>query len=218
MALNKLKFNSLNVTPTASKTVGFNSDADGLEATFAGNAMVFIKKLTASSSATLSFVNGTSDVVLDSTYKEYMFTFSSMHPATDGAHFQVGFRDGGTDYDAVKTSSFWRAQHEESGSTAKIGYDTDFHLTQSTSFQTIIGSESADNDQASSGYLHLFDPASTTFVKHYIAVVSNSNLNDYARVGYTAGYCNTTTAIDAVQFKMSSGNIDSGTITLYGIN
>ena len=182
-----------------------------------GGNMVFIKKLTASSSATLSFVNGTSDVVLDSTFKEYMFTFSSMHPATDGANFQVGFRDGSTDYDATKTSSFFRAQHEEDGSSSTLGYDTDFHLTQSTSFQTIIGSESADNDQASSGYLHLFDPASTTFVKHYIAVVSNSNVNDYARVGHTAGYCNVTAAIDAVQFKMSSGNIDSGTISLYGI-
>ena len=182
-----------------------------------GGNMVFIKKLTASSSGTLDFVNGTSDVVLDSTYKEYMFTFSSMHPETDGANFQVGFRDGSTDYDATKTSSFFRAQHEEDGSSSTLGYDTDFHLTQSTSFQTIIGSESADNDQASSGYLHLFDPASTTFVKHYIAVVSNSNLNDYARVGYTAGYCNVTAAIDAVQFKMSSGDIDAGTISLYGI-
>jgi hypothetical protein len=193
-------------------------DAGALDSGIAKGAMIHIKTLTASSSGTLSFVHGASSVVLDNTYKEYMFIFSSMHPATDSAHFQVGFRDGGTAYDAIKTSTFFRAQHEEDGSSSTLGYDTDFHLAQSASFQTIIGNESADNDQASSGYLHLFNPSSTTFVKHYISVVSNSNLNDYARVGYTAGYCNVTAAIDAVQFKMSSGNIDSGKICLYGIS
>ena len=180
-------------------------------------SMVFIKKLTASSSATLSFVNGTSDVVLDSTYKEYLFTYNSMHPASDGVHFQVGFRDGSTDYDATKTSTYFRAQHEESGSTSKIGYDTDFHLAQSTNFQTLVGYTSADNDQALSGYLRLFNPSSTTFIKHYISVTNNSNQNDYDKNTYCVGYCNTTTAIDAVQFKMSSGNIDAGDICLYGI-
>ena len=182
-----------------------------------GGNMVFIKKLTASSSATLSFVNGTSDVVLDSTYKEYMFTFSSMHPATDGANFQVGFRDGSTDYDATKTSSFFRAQHEESGSSSTLGYDTDFHLTQSTSFQTIIGSESADNDQASSGYLHLFEPSSTTFVKHFFSKFNSSMSSEGSNNQFSAGYFNTTTALTRFQFKFASGNIDSGTIKMYGV-
>ena len=117
MALNKLKFNSLNVTPTAGKTVGFNSSADGLEATLSGGAMSFIKKLTADGSGNnLTFVNGSSDVVLDTTYKEYIFLFHNIHPETDSAIFQVGFRDGSTDYDATKTSTFWYASHKEDDS------------------------------------------------------------------------------------------------------
>ena len=91
MALNKLKFNSLNVTPTAGKTIGFNSSADGLEATFSGGAMTFIKKLTASSSSSLTFTNGSSDVILDSTYKEYVFIYQDIHPSANGPNFQVQF-------------------------------------------------------------------------------------------------------------------------------
>ena len=193
-------------------------DAGALDSGLAKGAMTFIKKLTASSSGTLSFVNGASNVVLDSTYKEYLFTYNSMHPASDGVHFQVGFRDGSTDYDATKTSTYFRAQHEEDGSSSTLGYDTDFHLAQSASFQTLVGYTSADNDQALSGYLRLFNPSSTTFVKHYISVTNNSNLNDYNKNTYCGGYCNTTTAIDAVQFKFNSGNIDAGDICLYGIS
>ena len=193
-------------------------DAGALDSGLAKGAMTFIKKLTASSSGTLSFVNGASNVVLDSTYKEYLFTYNSMHPSNDGVHFQVGFRDGSTDYDATKTSTYFRAQHEEDGSSSTLGYDTDFHLVQSTSFQTLVGYTSADNDQALSGYLRLFNPSSTTFVKHYISVTNNSNLNDYNKNTYCGGYCNTTTAIDAVQFKFNSGNIDAGDICLYGIS
>ena len=193
-------------------------DAGALDSGLAKGALTFIKKLTASSSGTLSFVNGASNVVLDSTYKEYLFTYNSMHPASDGVHFQVGFRDGSTDYDATKTSTYFRAQHEEDGSSSTLGYDTDFHLVQSTSFQTLVGYTSADNDQALSGYLRLFNPSSTTFVKHYMSVTNNSNLNDYNKNTYCGGYCNTTTAIDAVQFKFNSGNIDAGDICLYGIS
>ena len=105
MALNKLKYNSLNLTPAANKAIGFDSDADALEATLSGGSMTFIKKLTASSSSTLSFVDGSSDVVLDNTYKEYIFYIVNIHGATDDAELQDGFRDGGSDYDATKTST-----------------------------------------------------------------------------------------------------------------
>ena len=220
MALNKLKFNSLNVTPTAGKVVGFNSSANGLEATFSGGAMRFIKKLTASSDSTLSFVNGASDVVLDNTYKEYLFIFNNIHSSAE-AQFQVGFRDGSTDYDATKTTTAFRAYHFESDSGAGVGYQSGEDLAQSTGFQRIGQYQSSsDNDSSGSGYLHLFNPSSTTFVKHFISNyihhytnAAPGNINNYI-----AGYCNVTAAIDAVQFKMDSGNIDSGTITLYGIN
>ena len=218
MALNKLKFNSLNVTPAAGKAIGFNSSANGLEATFEGGAMTVIKKLTASSSSTLSFVDGSSDVVLDSTYKEYLFIFNNVHPVDNSVQFLINFRDGGTDYDATKTTTLFTADHSEAGSSDGLTYVTAQDLAQSTDFQPLTINTGNRTDESCSGYLHLFNPASTTFVKHFIARINNYVSNNYSEDTFTAGHCNTTTAIDGVQFKFSSGNIDSGTITLYGIN
>ena len=219
MALNKLKFNSLNVTPTAGKGIGFNSSADGLEATFSGGAMTFIKKLTASSSSTLSFVDGSSDVVLDNTYKEYVFLFKDIHPATDGVEFQFQANvSGGSGFNETITSTHFDNYHGEDGGSATLSYMTGFDQAQGTSFETLSRDIGSDNDQATSGYLHLFNPSSTTFVKHFIGQFSNVINNDQAVNSFSAGYFNTTSAIDEIQFKMSSGNIDAGTITLYGIN
>ena len=180
-------------------------------------SMVFIKKLTASSSANLSFVNGSSDVVLDSTYKEYLFTFKDIHPATDQEYFTVNFRDGDTNYDATKTSSLFQSYHAEDGSSAGIAYEDGHDLAQSTSAQRLSNRVSSDNDASCSGYLHLFNPSSTTFVKHYISVINTAYDGTFSVQHHIAGYCNVTVAIDAVQFAMSSGNIDAGDICLYGI-
>jgi len=217
MALNKLKFNSLNVTPTAGKTVGFNSDADGLEATLSGGAMTFIKKLTASSDSTLSFVNGTSDVVLDTTYKEYLFLFHNIHASNDAALFSVGFRDGSTDYDATKTSTYWYASHKEDDSQTVLAYEGSYDQAQATGFQSLANVGNA-NDENLSGYIYLFDPGNTTFVKHFMSRFFTEGATEQCADAFVAGYCNTTTAIDAVQFKFGAGTIDAGTITLYGIN
>tara|TARA_R100001591_G_scaffold117335_1_gene136521 strand:+ start:1238 stop:1894 length:657 start_codon:yes stop_codon:yes gene_type:complete len=218
MALNKLKFNSLNVTPTAGKGIGFNSSADGLEATFEGGNMRFIKKLTASDSANLTFANGSSGVTLDSTFKEYVFTFNNMHCAADDGYFQVNFRDGSTAYDATKTTTFFRAQHAENGDDPNISYLAANDLAQSTGVQRVSVPTGSENDECTSGTLHLFNPSSTTFVKHFFSQVSNLDMSDYSVNCFMAGYCNTTSAIDGVQFTYSTGNIQSGDICLYGIN
>ena len=219
MALNKLKFNSLNVTPTAGKAIGFNSSADGLEATFEGGAMTFIKKLTASSSGTLSFVNGSSDVVLDNTYKEYIFLFKDIHPATDDANFFFNLSaDTGSNYNVTKTSSFFRLYHQEDASQQGVSYYTNGDLAQGTGTQVLSYGCGNDNDQCTTGFLRLFNPSSTTFVKHFIARTNTYESTNNSWGGFAAGYANTTSAIDAVQFQMATGNIDAGTITLYGIN
>mgnify|MGYP003135842904 CR=1 FL=1 len=179
-------------------------------------SMIFIKKLTASSSANLSFVNGSSDVVLDSTYKEYLFTFKNIHPATDTADLFVKFRDGSTAYDATITTTVFRAYHTEADSTA-FEYETSEDVAQGTSGQGIAYNIGSDNDQGVSGILHLFNPSSTTFVKHFICRMQNAHGSDLALDNFVAGYCNVTAAIDAVQFVMDTGNIDSGDICLYGI-
>ena len=182
-------------------------------------SMTLIKTLTASSSGTLSFVDGASSVVLDNTYPIYKFEFINIHPATDNVNFTVNFRDGGSNYDATKTSSSFGAYHDEGDSATGVNYETSFDLAQSTSAQIlgIGGSIGNGNDESLSGTLQLFNPSSTTFVKHYISNIHFYNKDNYATNSFIAGYCNVTAAIDGVQFAMSSGNIDAGTIKLYGI-
>ena len=216
MALNKLKFNSLNVTPTAGKTIGFNSSADGLEATLSGGAMTFIKKLTASSSSSLTFTNGSSDVVLDSTYKEYLFIYKDIHPSANGPNFQVQFNAGGSA--ATKTTTSFYAYHNEGDTSTQLTYQASYDLAQSTGAQTIATDVTNENDSSASGYVHLFNPSSTTFVKHFIATGTHMHDNIAVLNDFIAGYCNTTSAITEAVCSMQSGTIDAGTITLYGIN
>ena len=185
---------------------------------FPAGAMTLIKTLTASSSSTLSFVNGSSDVVLDSTYPIYLFKFIGIHPATDATTFGFNMSiDTGSNYNVTKTTTFFAAYHNEDGSGGGMGYEGSFDYAQGTGDQILMRPIGADNDQASSGYLHLFNPSSTTFVKHFISITSNAENTNYASQRFASGYGNTTSAVDAIQFKMASGNIDSGTIKLYGI-
>ena len=180
-------------------------------------SLVLIKTLTASSSGTLSFVHGSNGVVLDSTYPIYRFEFINMHPATNNVGFSVNFRDGGTSYDATKTTTAFRAYHAENNEAAVLEYETGRDLAQSTSAQKLTTSTGNDNDKSVSGTLDLFNPSSGTFVKNFIAQVSTLSSDNYNYNNFTAGYCNVAAAIDGVQFTMSSGNIDSGKIKLYGI-
>jgi|TARA_B100000424_G_C22905902_1_gene481855 hypothetical protein len=212
MALNKLKFNSINVTPAAGEAIRFNSSANGLETASAGGALVKISSSTASSSATVSFTSG-----IDSTYKEYIFLFNNIHPATDGANIQFqGSTDGGSSYGVTITSNYFQSQNNASENA--LEYDGGQDLAQSTNFQTILAKEPGNgNDESTSGVLHLFDPSNTTFVKHFLSVGNCEDAEAMSRIGFTGGYFNTASAINAVQFKMSSGNMDAGTITMYGV-
>ena len=184
MALTKFNFNSFDVTTAASKGLGFNASANAF-ATIDSTAVVLIKTLTASSSATLSFVNGSSDVVLDGTYPVYRFVYSQIHAQTEGATFEFNMSiDSGSNYNVEKTSTFFEALH---------------------------------NDECASGFLYLFSPSSTSQVKQFISESSGHHQSDYNLHDFCAGYGNTTSAVNAVQFKMTSGNVDSGIIKLYGI-
>ena len=215
MALSKADFNNINVTPVASKKLKFNSGADGFEAGDLGGSMVLLSTQTASGSANLSFTSG-----IDDTYDSYVFKFINMHPATDQKNFQVNFRDGGTNYDATKTTTVFEAYHDEGDGGAALQYTTARDLAQSTSAQQLSNSTGNGNDESCSGEMSLFNPSSTTFVKHFIARVQNyqGDGDGYSIQHFTAGYCNVTAAIDGVQFSFSSGNIDSGVIKLYGVS
>jgi len=179
-------------------------------------SMTFIKKLTASSSSTLSFIDGSSDVVLDNTYKEYLFTFTNVHPSTS-AHLQFqGNAAGGSGFNETMTTTMWGAFSEEDSSSANSFYTTADDQGNGTAFQSIVKGTNADNDTANSGYLRLFNPSGTVGVKHFIAF-SSTNGSDESDIYFTSGYFNTTLAIDEIQFKMGSGNIDAGDFCLYGI-
>jgi hypothetical protein len=192
-------------------------DNGSMASGFGGN-MVFIKKLTASSSATLSFVNGTDGVVLDDTYKEYMFTFNNIHPATDNAEFTFqGSTDGGSNYNTTATTTFFEAYHLENDTSQGLVYQTSFDVAQTTSYFNLIANVGNNNDQSCSGTLTLYNPSSTTFVKHFMCDSHNAQGLDRAYRTFVAGYFNDTNDIDAVSFKFSSGNIDAGDICLYGI-
>ena len=186
-------------------------------------SMTFIKKVTASSSSTISFVDGTSDVVLDNTYKEYLFTFKNIHPSADSAEFSFqGDTGTNTSYNQTITSSFFKAQHRQDAVVTGLAYDTGADLAQSTNFQRLAFNIDNGNEDNLSGYLHLFNPSSSTFVKHFLATCNYTYDGDgdeqYSFNTFVGGYFNTTTAITRLQFKFESGNIDAGDICLYGIN
>ena len=179
-----------------------------------GGSMNLISTQTASSSSTISFTSG-----IDSTYKEYIFKFYDIHPATDNTYLTFQADTGtNTNYNQTITSSFFKSLHNESGGTSALSYDTSSDLAQSTSFQHLSRNVGNDNDQSIAGTLHIFDPSNTTFVKHFIATTNVYTSDDYSIASFVAGYFNTTTALTRFQFKMESGNIDSGIIKLYGIS
>jgi hypothetical protein len=208
MALVKYNNNSISAVTTA--------------ASIPSGVLTLIKTQTVSSAVgSIVFVDGTNGVVLDDTYRTYIFAFLNMHPATDGAEFRFNVSiDTGSNYNVAKTSSLFQAIHSEDNGTAVLEISAGASLNQQTTGQPLtVGLGGAVADESLSGTLHLFSPSSTTFVKHYM-----SNCNSYYPDGdglsansHIGGYANTTSAVDAVEFKMNSGNIDAGTIKMYGL-
>ena len=159
---------------------------------------------------------------INSTYDTYLFKFINVHPASD-AHFTFnGSTDGGSNYNVTKTSTNFRAYHAESGSASGLSYRTGADLAQSTSYDILDadGTVSNHSDSGFCGNLFLFSPSNTTFVKHYISVTNGMVAGGSSQTSnnYNAGYMNTTSAINAIDFKFSSGNIDSGVIKMYGLS
>jgi hypothetical protein len=185
-------------------------------------AMTLIKEITASSDSTIDFVDGTSDVVLDSTYPIYVFKFINCHTNTDEKNVVFkGSIDAGSNYNVTQTTTVFRARNFEDGSTPGLEYESSHDIAQGTGGQGLAGAAGSGNmgsgsDESMSGELMLFNPSSTTFVKHYIARVNYYQATNLSVNTYIAGYFNTTSDIDAVQFAASSGDFD-GTIKLYGI-
>ena len=181
-------------------------------ATGAG-ALTLISTQTASSDSTITFASG-----IDSTYKEYQIHWTDVHPSANGEKFQVNFRDGSTAYDATKTTTAFESYNNEADNNSALTYQTGNDLAQSTSAQHISDGQGNENDESCIGILTLYDPSNTTFVKHFLIEAHMYNGGDFSVHDFVGGYCNTTSAIDGVQFSMTSGNIDAGTFKLYGVS
>ena len=176
-----------------------------------GGALNLISTQTASGSASLEFS-------LDDSYDSYVFKFINMHPANDNVQLEFNLStDGGSNYNVTKTTTFFHAIHEETDGT-EFGYKTAQDLAQSTSYQQIISEQGNWSDESGSGTLILYNPSSTTFVKHFISRVNCYFANNLSGDQYVAGYGNTSNSINSIKFQYSSGNIDDGIIKMYGVS
>jgi len=205
MSINVCNNNSMSAITTLPSGVG-------------GGSLNLISTQTASSSSTIDFTSG-----IDSTYKEYIFKFIDIHPASNREYFVFQADTGtNTNYNIATTTSYFQAYETEDGGNGALGYNANHDDAQSTSFLRLSVVQSADNDATTSGILHIFEPSSTTFAKQFFATTHNmaedGSGTKYAMYNAKAGYFNTTTALTRFRFKMSSGNIDSGTIKLYGVS
>ena len=184
-----------------------------------GGVWTLIKTLTSDGSdATMSFVNGSDDVTFDSTYPIYVFKFINIHPETDNVQFMHNAStDAGSSYILSKITTMFEAEHSEGGGSGTLGYITGHDIAPSTSNAKFTYNIGNDNDQCISGEMWLFNPSSSTFVKNFMAVVSNTHNGNYEKNTYTGGYYNTTSDIDAIQFLFSSDEIQGGKIKMYGL-
>jgi len=206
-SLSKVKANSLNLAGT----YGFSGTVSGLADE---TPLVLLSTFTSDGSdATASFTSG-----IDSTYKEYLFVFNNIHPETNNVYFSFQCStDSGSNYNTAVTSTWGAAFHNENDGSAGLEYGTSNDQAQGTSFQYLAQTTGNENDESCSGIFRLYNPSSTTFVKHFMARTNNYISNDVQMDALIAGYFNTTSAIDAIQFKMSSGEIQGGTIDLFGV-
>ena len=176
--------------------------------------LTYIASVTASASATVSVTTG-----IDATYNEYQFHFVNMHPATDQVDFSFQVNAAGaTGFNEYITSTYFSSYTKENDADENLAYDGGYDQAQGTAYQSITQNVGSDNDQSCSGMLTLYAPSSTTYVKHFVSKVQESQQNDYSIVAFAAGYINTTSAIDEISFKMDSGNIDAGTIKMFGVS
>jgi hypothetical protein len=175
-------------------------------------AMTLITTNTSSNAANSSFTSG-----IDSTYKLYIFKFIDVNPATDSQVLQFnGSIDGGSNYNVTKTTTFFSSYHGESDDPAAIANESSAALAQGTAFQDLTGTIGNGSDECAAGTLWLFNPSNTTYVKHFYSTFSINAASNAVWNSYMSGYFNDTNDIDAIQFKIESGNMDA-VIKMYGV-
>ena len=173
--------------------------------------VVLIASETADGDASIEFTG------LSSTYGEYIFKFYNIHPQTDARSFSFQFNASGqSGYNETITSTSFQAFHTE-GDYTEFAYHAASDQAQGTAYELFGNQHGNDTDESAAGELHIFNPSSTTYVTHFIGQTNRSLDDNGTKIFYTAGYVNTTAAITDVSFKFDSGNIDLGTIKLWGV-
>ena len=190
----------------------FKAALMGTAGSAAGASVVLLHDTDYSNAASAAITSG-----IDSTYGEYIFKFYNITPATNETSFgfQVNATDGADYNDSAITSTLFMTYHQEDDGAAAISYQASYDQAQGTAYQPLCISIADDADAGAAGELHLFNPASTTYVKHFysrLQVTESSRADD----AFVSGYINDTTAIDDISFKMASGNFD-GTIKMWGV-
>ena len=175
-----------------------------------GSAMVLLNTTTCSNTTNVTYS-------LTNTYKEYVFECITINPVTDNVQLQFQLSNDGTNYNKTITSTFWVAYHTESGGTQDVVYDGIWDQAQGTAFQTFFKEVGNDADQACSAELHLFNPASTTYVKNFYARGAGTLHHQFVQDQFAAGFINDTAAMTSIRIQLSSGNINAGKIKMYGI-
>jgi len=178
-----------------------------------GDSIKLLSTATASNSASISFT-------LPTAYKQVKFGFYNVTAATDNIDFSFQVNaDGQSGFNETMTTTFFRTYIHEGGVYgAGMGYQTTFDQAQGTSYQFLTYDQGNAADESAAGELHLFNPSSTTYVKHFYSRISYSHHSEHMHEAYVAGYINTTTNLSEISFKFASGNISSGTIKMYGIS
>lgn len=206
-SLSKIKANSLNLAGT----FGFSGTVTGLADE---TPLVLISTFTSDGSdANATFTSG-----IDSTYKEYLFVFNNIHVQNNGTILTFHpSTDGGSSFGVATTNTFVESQHNEANTIAQLTYDGDKDQAQNTGLIYFGPAGDSDNDGSTSGILRLYNPSSTTFVKHYISAMQGMENDNISTLVLGAGYINTTSAVNAMRFQLSSGEIQGGTIDLFGV-
>ena len=207
---------NLNTLQDAGGNTTFVSDGSGtITSQGLPGAMILISSQTVTNQASVSFTTG-----LDSTYDVYVFKFYNIHAVTSDSGVNFFFQtstDGGSSYGVIATTTYFGADFNENGTGATLQYIASGDLAQSTGYQRLTQALGNIADEATSGTIHLFAPSSTTYVKHFYTRFQGYGFGNTADDMYAAGYFNTTTALNAIDFKMGSGTF-SGTIAMYGIS
>ncbi len=188
-----------------------------IKATAGAGAWNLIQEQSGSGSSTIAFTSG-----IDSTYPIYVFKFMSMHPSSEQELVMDFSSDGGSTYDKLYSTTFFRSAHNDAGTDGSVVYVTSRDLASSGSRPFLSVPIGTESDNSCSGEMYLFDPSNTTFFKHFLTktniyVADGSDAGSYSQNSFVSGYAKTTSAINAVKFEMDGGNIDAGTIKMYGI-